>query len=137
MDFQDYLWNDPYARCSAKHDERSIQQLHDTYLATADEYIKVYRELAQRLYGHDVPYVLLMHVGAFDARMLPELLALFRQRGFSFVTLPQALSDPIYTLNPKVPTPGGSTFNEMVAAERHVEVPDAQEPETLLDGMCR
>ena len=137
MDFQDYLWNEPYARCAAKHDEKAIQQLHDTYLATADEYIGMYRELARRLYGHDVPYVLLMHVGAFDARMLPELIALFRRRGFSFITLPQAMADPIYNVDPKVPTPGGSTFNEMVAAERHVDVPDAQEPETLLDHMCR
>ena len=137
MDFQDYLWNEPYARCSAKHDEKAIQQLHDTYLATADEYIGVYRELSNRLYGHDVPYVLLMHVGAFDAHMLPELIALFRERGFGFVTLQQAIADPIYQVDPKVPTPGGTTFNEMVAAERHVDVPDAQEPDKMLDALCR
>ncbi len=137
MDFQDYLWNEPYARCSAKHDEQAIQQLHDTYLATADEYIRVYRELAQRLYGHDVPYVLLMHIGAFDARMLPELIALFRERGFAFTTLQTALADPIYDFDPKDPVPGGSTFNEMVADVRHVEMPDAQEPEKLLDSLCR
>lgn len=137
MDFQDYLWNEPYARCAARHDEKSIQQLHDTYLATADEYIRVFRELSQRLYGRDVPYVLLMHVGAFDARMLPELLALFRQRGFSFIPLEQALADPIYAADPAVPDPGGATFNEMVATERHVEIPNGQEPDKLLDGMCR
>lgn len=137
MDFQDYLWNEPYARCAAKHDTKAIQQLHDTYLATADTYIGVYRELAQRLYGHDVPYILLMHAGAFDARMLPELLALFRRRGFTFTTLQTAMADPIYQQDPEVPTPGGSTFNEMVAAERRVNVPDAQEPEQLLDHLCR
>ncbi len=137
MDFQDYLWNEPYARCLARHDQGAVQQLHDTYLATADEYMRVYRELAQRLYGHDVPYVLLMHVGAFDAHMLPELIALFRARGFGFTTLQDALADPVYNADPKVPSPGGSTFNEMVAAQRNVDVPDAQEPEKLLAGLCR
>lgn len=137
MDFQDYLWNEPYARCSAKHDERAVERLHDTYLATADQYIGVYRELAHRLYGRDVPYVLLMHVGAFDARMLPELIALFRGRGFRFTTLQEAMSDPIYKVDPKVPTPGGTTFNEMIAAERKVAVPDAQEPDKMLDQICR
>ena len=137
MDFQDYLWNEPYARCSAAHDAVAIRQLHDTYLATADEYIRVYRTLAQRLYGHDVPYVLLLHVGAFDARMLPELIALFRKEDFQFVPLETALAEPVYRADPKVPTPGGSTFNEMVASERHVEVPDAQEPEQMLDRLCR
>ncbi len=137
MDFQDYLWNEPYARCMAKGNDAAVAQLHDTYLATAGEYIEVYRELAQRLYGRDVPYVLLMHVGAFDARMLPELIALFRQRGFVFTTLEAAMADPVYRANPQVATPGGSTFNEMVAATRHVEIPDAQEPEKFLDGLCR
>lgn len=137
MDFQDYLWNEPYARCAAKHDDQAIQQLHDSYLATADEYIQMHRGLAQRIYGHDVPYVLLMHIGAFDARMLPELIALFRARGFTFTTLENAMSDPIYSFDPKVATPGGNTFNEMVADVRHVEVPDAQEPDQMLDKMCR
>ena len=137
MDFQDYLWNEPYARCSAKHDEAAIRTLHDSYLATADVYIGVYRELAHRLYGRDVPYVLLMHAGAFDARMLPELIALFRKRGFGFTSLPEAMADPIYRADPKVPMPGGTTFNEMVAAERHVAVPDAQEPDKMLDALCR
>jgi peptidoglycan/xylan/chitin deacetylase (PgdA/CDA1 family) len=137
MDFQDYLWNDPYARCSAGHDEAAIRILHDSYLATADQYIRVFRELSNQLYGRDVKYILLMHVGAFDARMLPELLALFRERGFGFTTLEDAMSDPAYKADPKVPVPGGSTFLEMVAAERHASVPDAEEPDKMLDALCR
>ncbi len=43
MDFGDYLWNDPYARCVAKHDGAAIARLHDTYLATADQYTGVFR----------------------------------------------------------------------------------------------
>lgn len=137
MDFQDYLWNDAYARCAAKRDEAAIQELHNTYLATAGEYIGVHRELAHRLYGRDIPYVLLMHVGAFDARMLPELIALFRSRDFQFTTLEKALADPVYAADPSVANVGGSTFNEMVAAERHIAIPDAQEPTRLLANLCR
>lgn len=137
MDFQDYLWNEPYARCSAKHDAAAIQVLHDSYLSTAGKDIEAYRKLAQELYGRDVPYVLLMHAGAFDARMLPELLALFRERGFRFVTLQDALADPVYREDPRVPTPGGTTFNEMVASERKAAVPDIDEPDAMLDPLCR
>ncbi len=137
IDFQDYLWNEPYARCSAKGDQEAIRTLHDSYLAIADQYIRVFRKLAQELYGHDVPYVLLMHVGAFDAHMLPELIALYRERGFAFTTLEQAMADPSYQQDPKVPTPGGATFNEMVATERKVAIPDNEEPEAMLDHLCR
>jgi len=46
-----------------------------------------------------------MHVGAFDARMLPRLLAQYRKAGFRFVSLPDAESDPAYAadVNPALP----------------------------------
>jgi peptidoglycan-N-acetylglucosamine deacetylase len=137
MDFQDYNWNDAYARCAAKHDDAAIQSLHDSYLAAADESIRVYRGIAQMLYNRDVPYVLLLHVGAFDARMLPELIALFRERGFDFVTLQQAMADPIYSFDPKVPSPEGNTFNEMVAQARNINTPEMTDRSKELDAMCR
>ncbi|HEY4354425.1 MAG TPA: polysaccharide deacetylase family protein [Acidobacteriaceae bacterium] len=137
MDFQDYLWNDVYARCAAKQDDKAIAALHDSYLASADESIGVYRGLAQKLYGRDIPYVLLMHVGAFDAKMLPELIALFRARGFTFTTLEQAISDPAYKFDPSVPAAGGTTFNEYVATFRKVDAPGVTDPSAKLDVMCR
>jgi peptidoglycan/xylan/chitin deacetylase (PgdA/CDA1 family) len=137
MDFQDYNWNNSYARCAARHDAASIQSLHNSYLDAADESIRVYRQIAQTLYHRDVPYVLLLHVGAFDARMLPELIALFRMRGFTFVTLQQAMADPIYSFDPKVPSPDGNTFNEMVAQARNINVPGPTDRSKELDAICR
>jgi peptidoglycan/xylan/chitin deacetylase (PgdA/CDA1 family) len=136
IDFGDYMWNDAYARCAARRDEAAIRSLHDSYLATAAEYIGYSHRLSKQLYGRDIPYVLLLHVGAFDARMLPELIALFRTRGFQFVTLPQAESDPVYSVDPKVAYPGGGLLLELVAAERKANTPDASEPEKQLDTMC-
>jgi peptidoglycan/xylan/chitin deacetylase (PgdA/CDA1 family) len=137
VDFEDYLWNDAYARCAAKKDDAAVTSLHDSYLATADEYITYSRTLSQRLYGRDIPYVLLLHVGAFDAKMLPDLIALFRKRGFEFVSLPQAESDPAYSVDPKVAYPGGGLLMELAGTTRNVALPDATEPEAQLDAMCR
>src|SRR5271155_769651 len=107
LDFEDYLWNAPYARCVAKQDAASIANLHDSYLAVADRYYGVFRELSQLVYGRDVKYVLLMHVGAFDAQMLPELLKLYRAKGVKFISLPDAMSDPAYRDDPDIGEPGG------------------------------
>ena len=43
MDFEDYLWNEPYARCVDKGDTEAIAQLHDSFLSTAAAYIDTYR----------------------------------------------------------------------------------------------
>ena len=137
IDFEDYLWNEPYARCMAKHDDAAVTSLEHSYLSVAGEFIGVFRTLSQKLYGHDIPYVLLLHVGAFDARMLPRLIALFRDQHFTFVTLPQAESDPAYAFDPNIGYPGGGTLQELVSKVKGVNFPDNTKPYKELDSMCR
>jgi peptidoglycan/xylan/chitin deacetylase (PgdA/CDA1 family) len=137
MDFEDYLWNDPYARCVAKHDEVSIQKLHDTYLAVADQYYSLSRQLSQLVFGRDVKYVLLMHVGAFDARMLPELLKLYRAKGVRFISLADAMSDPAYIDDPDIGEPTGGTFLELMMQKKKIKFPANSKPYKELDAMCR
>ena len=137
MDFEDYLWNDPYARCMAKQDDAAIAHLHDTYLATADQYITVFRTLSKLVYGRDVRYILLMHIGAFDARMLPELLALYRSRGFTFISLPEATADPAYRDDPDMPLKYGGAQLEQMMAARKLKFPPNSKPYKELDAICR
>lgn len=137
MDFEDYLWNEPYARCKAKHDEASIQKLHDSYLAVAGQYYTLYRQLSHMVYGREVKYVLLMHIGAFDARMLPELLAFYRSRGVKFISLPDAISDPAYRDDPDVGEPTGGTHLELMMEKKHLTIPANTKPYMELEAMCR
>ena len=137
MDFEDYLWNDPYSRCAAKHDEKSIQKLHDSYLVVADQYYRVFRELSQLVYGRDVKYVLLMHVGAFDARMLPELLKLYRAKGVQFISLQDAMSDPAYRDDPDIGEPAGGAFLELMMQKEKLRLPANSKPYGELEAMCR
>ena len=137
MDFQDWAWADAYARCAVKKDDAAIAKLHDTYLEAASKSAVAFRALSQKLYERDVPYILLMHVGAFDAKMLPELIAQYRAEGFTFVTLEEAAADEAYKADPKVPTAGGSTFLEQVATARKVNVPELPDYSSVLDKICK
>jgi peptidoglycan-N-acetylglucosamine deacetylase len=138
MDFEDWAWNEPYTRCLVKNDTAALQQLHDTYLSTADEFITYYRAMSKAVYGRDVPLILLMHVGAFDAHMLPELLALYRSRGFTFVSLPQAAADPIYAEDSDIAYKNGDTFTEQLAFKRGIPRPHHEaKPFALLNAVCR
>lgn len=85
MNFSDYRWNEPYARCMAAHDEAGVAELERLYLGAARQAADDARRLSP-----NIAYVLLMHVGAFDARVMPKLLAQYRQQGFRFITLPEA-----------------------------------------------
>jgi peptidoglycan/xylan/chitin deacetylase (PgdA/CDA1 family) len=137
MDFEDYLWNAPYARCMAKHDDASVQKLHDSYLAVADQYYGVFREMSQLVYGRDVKYVLLLHVGAFDARMLPELLALYRSKDVRFIGLPEAIADPAYRDDPDIGEASGGAQLELMMQKKQIQFPKNRKPYQELANTCR
>jgi peptidoglycan-N-acetylglucosamine deacetylase len=137
LDFEDYLWNAPYARCVDKHDDKAIDSLRATYLSTVDQYITVFRDVTHTLYGRDVPYVLLLHIGTFDAKMLPDLIALFRSRGFTFTTLPEAMKDPVYREDPDIALKYGGAFQEQIVAARHIKFPSNSKPYKQLEATCR
>jgi peptidoglycan/xylan/chitin deacetylase (PgdA/CDA1 family) len=123
MDFSDWQWAAPYARCRDSGDEASIAQLETLYLAAARENADFSRALSRGVFGRDIPYVLLVHVGAFSARMMPRLLALYREMGFRFVSLPDAEADPAYAAD-QAPAPGARTTNlEDLAAAKRVHAP--------------
>jgi len=139
MSFSDYAFNDPYARCVAKGDTVAIAGLEHDYLTAAVESIGYYRGMSQTLFGRDIPYVLLMHAGAFDARMLPRLLELYRSRGFQFVTLPQAERDPFYRIDLDLTAPPGPDTLEDAMRARGLAVPPRPDATILagLDKVCR
>jgi peptidoglycan/xylan/chitin deacetylase (PgdA/CDA1 family) len=137
MSFGDYLWNEPYARCRAKGDDKAIALLESSYLAAADESISYYRGLSHTLFDRDIPYVLLMHIGAFDAEMLPRLLQLYRSRGFQFVTLEEAESDEFYRIDTDLSLPPGADSLEQAVTDRHLPVPPHAAPAPQFDNLCR
>lgn len=137
MSFGDYMWNEPYARCVAKNDTAAIAQLERAYLAAAASDADFRRAMAKALFGHDIPYVLLMHVGAFDARMLPRLIKAYQEKGFSFVTLQQAESDPYYKADVDLSIPNAPESLEGMMQARGLPPPPHDLPKVDFNGMCR
>lgn len=137
MSFSDYRWTEPYARCTSKGDSKAIALLQETYLESAEKSIDYYRDLSHRLYGRDIPYVLLMHIGALDAEMLPRLLELYRLRGFEFVTLPDAERDDFYRSSTDLSLKAAPDMLESVAAERHVAFPPQPKLSVEPESLCK
>jgi peptidoglycan/xylan/chitin deacetylase (PgdA/CDA1 family) len=138
LDFEDYAWNEPYARCLAKNDQQAIGWLKSSYMSTAAEYIEVDRKMSMMLYGREIKHVMLLHLGGFETVMLPQLLDLLKQKGFKLVTLEEAESDPAYENNPDLPLKhGGSSLEQMMEA-KHLKVPPVTlKPMKELAAICR
>ena len=136
MDFSDWAWTAPYARCKDAGDEAAVARLEQLYLQSARESIPYYRELSKATYGRDIPYVLLLHVSAFEGRMMPRLLKLYRDEGFRFVTLAQAQADPAYLDQMEPDRPAEPQGLEDKARERG-PMPSRTDYKPTLEAMCQ
>lgn len=138
LDFEDYAWNNPYARCMEAHDQKSIAWLKSSYLSAADEYISLDEKLSNLDFGRNINHVLLLHIGAFDSIMLPDLLDLLAKKGYRFVTLGEAESDPAYQSDPDAALPFGGTFLEQLVEGKHLKYPPhAPKPMEKLKAICK
>lgn len=124
IDFEDWSWNGPYARCSAKKDTKSIQWLKDTYIQNATDMLDRAETLSQSLFKRSIPHVLLLHIGAFDAEMIDKLLTEYKNKGVVFVPLSEAQRDEVYSLDPGVAAKWGSELTYQVMKARNLSLSD-------------
>ncbi|MFC6646547.1 polysaccharide deacetylase family protein [Granulicella cerasi] len=136
MSWGDYNWNSVYARCVAKQEKTAIQRLHDTYLAAARQNMWAERLTSLQAFQRDIPHVVLMHIGAFDAMMFPELIAQMRADGYTFVSLPQAEMDPAYS-TPLSRRAGGGFLEDQVAHAKGLPIQHRDDYSKELEAMCR
>lgn len=136
MSFGDFAFNEPYARCMAKGDQAAVAKLEQAWLQAAKDEAARARAMSKAVTGRDIPYVLLMHIGAFDGRMLPRLLELYRHEGFTFVTLPQAQQDPFYRTDVDLAGPASPDTLEAAMAAKGLR-PPAGADLSWLDKVCR
>jgi len=138
LDYEDYLWNTPYARCTAKSDRPAIQWLHESYLQIASDYIDADRQMATLIFMRPIDHVLLLHLGAFSEQILPDLLMLLKKKGFVLATLEEVQADSAYQADPDAASRYGGTLLEQLMDARKIPYPKiTQKPVKKLESLCR
>jgi peptidoglycan-N-acetylglucosamine deacetylase len=138
LDWEDYLWNTAYARCVAKGDAKSIEWLRSSYLSTASDFLDLGRAQAKLIYGHEINYVLLMHLGAFSSTILPEALDLLKKKGFKLVPLEEAESDAAYDGDPDVGLHDAGTLLDQWMQVKQIKYPEhTEKPYKEIEGVCQ
>jgi peptidoglycan-N-acetylglucosamine deacetylase len=112
--------------------------LKKNYMDAAADSLQQSRSLSNAVFERDIKHVLLLHIGSFETVMLPHLLDLLKERGFQLITLPDAESDPAYSMHPDLPGNWDGTFLEQWMRARHLALPpDSSARLAKLDGTCR
>jgi peptidoglycan/xylan/chitin deacetylase (PgdA/CDA1 family) len=137
LSFEDYAYNDAYARCRAKGDKGAVAWMTDSYLDRASVDLLTAQTMSKQLYGRDIKYVLLMHIGAFDAVMVPRLLNMYRQRGAKLISLSDAENDPAYRQvgGPQSGWGGGAVLSKQMTA-KNIPLPSFANTESILNTLA-
>lgn len=137
IDFFDWAFNGPYARCHTLGDDKAIVALRQTYLGHALAMLRWSEAAGREIYGRSIPHVLLLHVGAFDAVMMDDLLDAYEAEGVEWITLAEALADPIYGDLPIADgVTQGTLLDAMIDIRGAAHPPQPMQPHALLSAMC-
>ncbi len=95
IDNDDYEFNQRLVDAKAQGREVDVRQ---AYLAHMMEMAAYYDAKGRAIMGRPVKQVLLLHLNYLNSLYLDDLLSRFREAGWSFVSLEQALQDDVYRL---------------------------------------
>ncbi len=122
IDSSDYVFNDAWIRMLANHDGDSAEKLRREYLIYTSAEIDYYAALDQQVFGYEPPEVMLLHDNRLNADLIGQVLGLFEQKGYRFVSLKEAQSDPAYRTPETYITRFGPMWGYRWAKERNVKV---------------
>jgi peptidoglycan-N-acetylglucosamine deacetylase len=98
MDAWDWMYAGVYEDARRRGDNSLEQRLLSSYLAYTTQVFDYYEKLSRDLIGYEPKQILLMHGNWLEADHVGEVLDLLRKRGYQFIPLQDALSDPAYSM---------------------------------------
>ena len=97
LDNNDWMFADVYRKAEQLGDEALKRRVGEAYVAHMTTVLDFFEPYSAELTGGREPaQVLLLHANSLNQAYYPRIHALYLARGYRFVTLEEALSDPIY-----------------------------------------
>ena len=96
VDNYDYVFAAALDRAVSKGDSVLQAKLLAEYPLYMERVVAYYEQQATALFGRDIRQTLLIHASALNARAFNALATMLERRGYSFISLEQALGDAAY-----------------------------------------
>ena len=106
----DFVFNVGYVQALQKGDEALAKRLREEYLNFTIAATEFAEKISPKVFGHEIPQLLILHVNDITADSLDEMLRRFAERGYKFVTLDKVMADPAYQTKDTFVTKSGPTW---------------------------
>ena len=112
----DYRFNRIYLE--VQDDEEPRNRLKEIYLNELKKAVEYGEKQSQAVFGRNIPHILWLRCAIATGGFLEDLIEQLQAQGYSFVSFPEALSDPAYKTEELYAGPLGLSFIDRVAATR-------------------
>ncbi|MCW5911551.1 MAG: polysaccharide deacetylase family protein [Cyclobacteriaceae bacterium] len=126
MDNDEYIFANIYAKAKKAGNTSLMKMAAGEYIAYMDTVLTYYENLTLIFFERHIHHVLLLHANELNADYLDSLITLFRNKGYAFITLDEALTDPAYKLPEVVSTRGISWIHRWMLARGITPPPQPQ-----------
>lgn len=110
LDNSDWMFNWIYSNAKERGDLETMRRVGEAYVPYMAEVLEFYEAAEQKMFGRPIRHVLLLHANEINAEYFDDIVALFRGRGYQFVTLERALQDPAYREPDRYIGPNGMSW---------------------------
>jgi peptidoglycan/xylan/chitin deacetylase (PgdA/CDA1 family) len=129
IDNEDYLFNAAYIQMLAKKEDAQAAKLRAAYLAYTAVEIEYYASLHERVFGREIPQVMILHANRLNADVIEKILGIFEEKQYRFTSLEAAQSDPAYRVPDTFVTKFGPMWGYRWAKEFDIKVDGSLETE--------
>jgi peptidoglycan/xylan/chitin deacetylase (PgdA/CDA1 family) len=98
IDNSEWIYAKAYAVALERGDKAEAAKVKTAYIPYMESKFDYWERQSQQLLGYEVKQILLFHSNALNADAIGDLVAMIKRRGYTFITLDQALKDPAYAL---------------------------------------
>jgi hypothetical protein len=96
MDNSEWIYGRAYAHAYNAGDEELKRRIGQDYVRYMLEVVTFYEGQSVAIAGRAIKHVLLVHAYALNAEWLDDLLVELEKRGYRWISLEDALEDPVY-----------------------------------------
>lgn len=96
IDILDWMFRVAYANARTQRDSEQMKRVSEEYLRFAALKFEFCERVTNDLFGHPIKQILLIHANELNADNLDRLVGMLKKKGYEFITLEQALQDPVY-----------------------------------------
>ena len=113
LDTSDWRLEEKLLEVLEKNTKADLTPIKTAYLAHIRQRAIAYRALSQQVQGRDIAQIILLHHNLINALWLDDVIAQFKEMGWTIITPDAAFQDPVYALQPVSNVAGQSILLSM------------------------